>query len=104
MTLWQGLTLVPSRLDVTTLCGHIVWSHTYAVLVGGSNGDGARRGLVTIVKSIDPRPYNFQVTVCNYLIYTVTCMNDRLFTQANPNPRLPPHPICVVDSSSDEND
>ena len=33
----------------------------YAVLVGGSNGDGAWRGPVTIVESIDPRPYIFSL-------------------------------------------
>jgi hypothetical protein len=40
----------------------------YAVMVGGSNGDGAKRSLVTIVELIDPRPYNFQVTVYGDLI------------------------------------
>ena len=29
----------------------------YAVLVGGSNGDGAWHNLVTIIELIDPRPY-----------------------------------------------
>jgi len=33
----------------------------YAVLVGGGNGDGAWRGLVTIVELIDPRPYIFSL-------------------------------------------
>jgi len=66
-------------------------------MVGGSNGDGAWRGLVTIVQLIDPRPYMFESTVYGRLIYTVCsfCMSDRLLTQANPNPRLLPHPICV---------
>ena len=32
--------------------------YCYAVLSGGTNGDGAWRGMVTIVESIDPRPYN----------------------------------------------
>jgi len=64
----------------------------YALLVWGVNGDGAWRGLVTIVESIDPRPYIFQVTVYGNLIYTVIYMSDRLLTQANPNPRLPPTP------------
>jgi len=64
----------------------------YAVLVVGSNGDGAKRGLVTIVELTDPRPYNLQVTVYGNLIYTVIYMSDRLLTQANPNPRLPPPP------------
>jgi hypothetical protein len=62
----------------------------YAVLVGGSNGDGAWRGLVTIVELIDSRPYIFQSAVYSRLIYTV--MSDRLLTQANPDPRLPPQP------------
>jgi len=67
-------------------------STSYAVLVGGSNGDGAWCGLVTIVELIDPRPYIFQVTVYGNLIYTVIYMSDRLLTQANPNPRLLPPP------------
>jgi hypothetical protein len=29
--------------------------------VAGSNGDGAWRGMVTIVELIDPRPYIFSV-------------------------------------------
>jgi len=65
---------------------------SYAVLVQGSNGDGACRGLVTIDELIDPRPYNVQSAVYGRLIYTVICMSDRLLTQANPNPRLPPPP------------
>ena len=64
----------------------------YAVLVGGSNGDGAWRGLVTIVELIDPRPYIFQSDVYVRLIYTVIYMSDRLLTQANRNPGLPPPP------------
>jgi len=64
----------------------------YAVLVGGSNGDGAWRGMVTIVELIDPRPYIFQSAVYGRLIYTVIYMSDRLLTQANPDPRLPPPP------------
>jgi len=68
------------------------YSTSYAVLVGGSNGDGAWRGLVSIVELIDRRPYMFQVTVCGNLIYTVIYMSDRLLTQANPNSRLPPPP------------
>ena len=62
----------------------------YAVLVGGSNGDGAWRGLVTIIELIDPRPYIFQSAVYGRLIYTVIYMSDRLLTQANQNSRLPP--------------
>jgi len=63
-----------------------------AVLVGGSNGDGVWRNLVTIVKSIDPRPYNVQFALYSRLIYTVIYLSDRLLPQANPNPRLPPQP------------
>ena len=50
----------------------------YAVLVGGANGDGAWRGLVTIVVLIDPRPYIVQPAVYGRLIYTVIHMSDRL--------------------------
>ena len=64
----------------------------YAVLVGGSNGDGAWRGLVTIVELIDPRSYIFQSAEYGRLIYAVIYMSDRLLTQENPNPRLPPPP------------
>jgi hypothetical protein len=42
----------------------------YAVLVGGTNGDGAWRGLVTIVDLIDPLPYILQSAVFGRLIYT----------------------------------
>ena len=68
----------------------------YAVLVGVANGDGAWHGLVMIVELIDPHPYSFTVSSlpCT-LIYTVTYMSDRLFTQANPNPHFPPHLNCV---------
>jgi len=70
----------------------------YAVLVGRSNGDGAWRGLVTIVEVIDPRPYIFQVAVYGNLIYeyTVIYMSDRLLTPAIQIPVCPCHPICVV--------
>jgi len=68
----------------------------YAVMVGGSFGDGAKRGLVTIVELIVPRPYILQPAVDGRLIYTVICMSDRLLTQANPNLRLPPPQNCVV--------
>ena len=51
--------------------------HTYAVLVAGANGDGARRGLITIVELIDPHPYIFQPPVYGRLIYTVIYMSDR---------------------------
>ena len=64
----------------------------YAVLGGGSNGDGAWRGLVTIVQLIDPRPYMFQPAMYGRLTYTVIYMSDRLLTQANPYTRLPPPP------------
>ena len=75
---------------------HVTDSPTsYAVLVGGSNGDGAWRGLVSIVESIDPRPYNFQSAVYGRLIYTVIYMSDRLLTQDTPNPHLTPPPdLC----------
>ena len=58
----------------------------------GANGDGARRGLVTIVESIDPRPYMFQSAVYGRLIYTVIYMSDRLSTQAKSDLHLPPPP------------
>jgi hypothetical protein len=72
-------------------CGHVDCI-LYAVLVGGSNGDGARRGLVTIVELIDPRPYIF--SVCRVRQTDLHCiyMSDRLLTEANPDPRLPPPP------------
>jgi hypothetical protein len=40
----------------------------YAVLEGGTNGDGARRGLVTIIESTDPRPYIFQPDLLSMLL------------------------------------
>jgi hypothetical protein len=49
-------------------------------------------GLVAIVEFIDPRPYNNQSPVYGRLIYTVVYMSDRLLTEANSNPRLPPPP------------
>jgi len=55
----------------------------YADRVGGSNGDGARRGPVAIVEFIDPRPYMLQSPVCGRLIYTIIYMSDGLLTQAN---------------------
>ena len=64
----------------------------YAVLVAGANGDGARRGQVTIVELIDPRPYIFQPAVYGKLICTVICTSDRLLSQAIPDPHLPPSP------------
>ena len=65
---------------------------SYADRLGGSNGGGAGRGMVTIVELTDPRPYIFQPPVYGRLIYTVIYMSERLLTQANPNPRLPPPP------------
>ena len=59
--------------------------------MGGANGDGAKRGLVTIVELTDPRPYMIQSAVYGRLIYTVIYMSDRLLTRANPDPHLPPH-------------
>jgi len=64
----------------------------YAVMVGGANGDGAWRGLITIVELIDPRPYNFQPAVYGRLIYSVIYVMDRLLSEANPDLRLPPPP------------
>ena len=60
--------------------------------MGGSNGDGPWRGLVTIVELIDPRPFIFKTLVHGSLIYTVIYMSDGLLTQANPNPHLTPLP------------
>jgi len=48
-------------------CGHVPfwfgWSLSlqYAVLVGGANGDGAWRGMVMIVETIDPHSYIFSL-------------------------------------------
>jgi len=53
---------------------------SYAVMVGGSNGDGAWRGLVTIVELLHPRPYIFQTPVHGSLIYTVIYVSNRLLT------------------------
>ena len=60
--------------------------------MGGANGDGAWRGLVTIGESIEPHPYMFQPAVYGRLIYTVIYMGDRLLTQENRNPHLTPPP------------
>jgi len=60
--------------------------------VGGANGDGAGRGLVTIVELIDPRPYIFQPAVYGRLIYTAMYMSDRLLSQAIPSLHLSPPP------------
>ena len=62
----------------------------YAILVGGSNGDGAWRRMVTNFEFIDPRPYKIQSPVYGRLIYTVIYMSDRLLTQANPDLHLSP--------------
>jgi len=48
----------------------MMWQ-AYAVLVGRSNGDGARRGLITIVQFTDPRRCIFQTPVHGSLKYTV---------------------------------
>ena len=62
----------------------------------GSNGDGAQRGLVTIVELIDLRPYKNQPAVYGRLIYTVIYMSDGLLIQENSNPHLtPPHDLRV---------
>ena len=60
--------------------------------MGGANGYGALRGLVTIVELIDPRPYIFHSAVYGRLMYTVIYMSDGLLTQANPDIHLPPPP------------
>jgi hypothetical protein len=66
----------------------------YAVLVGGANGDGAQRGLVTIVelRITRPSPIQFQPPGSRKLIYTVIYMSGCPLSQANPNPRLTPPP------------
>jgi hypothetical protein len=64
----------------------------YAILVGGTNGVGARRGMVAIVELIDHRPYDFQPAVYGRLIYTVMNFSERLLTQADPNLHLRPPP------------
>jgi len=60
----------------------------------GSNGDGAWSCLVMIVELIDPRPYNYQVTLNGHLMYTVIRISGRLLTPANPYPSSAPHAIC----------
>ena len=65
-------------------------------MVGGSNGDGAWRGMVTIFESIDRRPYKNLSPVYRRLIYTVSYVSDRLLTQENTNPHLTPPADCVV--------
>ena len=47
---------------------------------GGSNGNGAGCGMVTIVEIIDHRPYIVQPPVYGRLIYTIISVSDRLFT------------------------
>ena len=60
-------------------------SSIYAVLVEGSNGDGAWGSMVTVFELIDPRPYKNQSPVYGRLIYAVNYMSDRLLTQDIPN-------------------
>jgi len=74
-----------------TVCSQCT-SVPYAYRVGGSNEDGAWRGLVTIVELIDLRPYILQPAVYGRLICTVIYLSDRLLTQANLNPRVTPPP------------
>jgi hypothetical protein len=62
----------------------------YAVLVGGANGDGAWRGLVTVFELIHPRPYTNQSPFYGRLIYTVIYMSDCLLTQEITNSHLAP--------------
>jgi len=45
----------------------------YAVLVRGSNGDGAWRGLVTIVELIDPRPYKISLPISKADLHCFIC-------------------------------
>lgn len=52
--------------------------HNFADRVVGSNGNGAKRGMVTVFQSIDPRPYKHWPAVHSRLNCTVLCMNDRL--------------------------
>ena len=65
----------------------------YAVLVKGSDGDGAWRGMVTIFESIHPRPYKNQSPVYGRLIYSVIYMSHRLLTRENPTPHVTPPPV-----------
>ena len=78
------------------LCGRasLFACTVYAVPVGGANGDGVWRSLVTIVESIDPRQNIFQPAVYGRLICTVIYMSDRdrLLTKENANPHLTPPP------------
>jgi len=62
--------------------------------VGGSNGNGAWRGLVPIVDLLDPRPYKISLPISKADLhsYTIISMSDRLLSQADPTPRLPPPP------------
>jgi len=61
----RAVRLIPRQCD---------WQHlrVYAALVGGADGVGAWRGMVTIVELIDPRPYILQAPVYGRLIYTVS--------------------------------
>jgi len=67
----------------------------YAVLVGRSIGDGAWRGLVTIVESIDPRPCNFTTPLHVSLIYTVIYERPSINSSKSASPFPPPFPIGV---------
>jgi hypothetical protein len=51
----RGSTRVPERPP----CRSVSRDRACAVLVGGSNGDGTWRGLITIIELVDPRPYMF---------------------------------------------
>jgi len=68
----------------------------YAVLVGGANGDGAWRGLGTIVELTYPRPYMFQPAEYGRLIYTVTYIATVYLPKQIQIPICPPHQNCVV--------
>jgi hypothetical protein len=68
--------------------------------VGGSNGDGAWRGLVTIAELIDPRPYKIDLPIsevdlhCN--LYERPCINS----SRSKSPYLTPQPelrrVCAA--------
>jgi len=52
-TIWKPPNVSQKRAHIKQISGRVY----YAVLVGGTNGDGAQRGMVTTVELIDPRPY-----------------------------------------------
>ena len=50
-----------TTIFIGPIYGHLYQMTSYADRLGGSNGDGAWRGMVTIVELIDPRPYIFSL-------------------------------------------